>query len=224
MRANARELEQIVDGRADLRDLRLRGATAAHRDDDEVEGLRQEPRRVAGDRGLPHPLPGPDHRERRKRERLVVRRPKREVSALVGDPVSEDPAREAEPLLRPEHGLVREVDRDPRLEARERLVERVDDGDAVVVVAAQLLGPADQERPDDVIRELLERVPDHGRIVLAVDQRERPHSRVVTSCSIRPVYFSNARLSRENWMIRSWPWNGYLRQTSTWVPETSTML
>ena len=38
------------------------------------------------------------------------------------------------------------------------------------------------------------------------------HPRVVTSCSIRPVYFSYSNVSVENWMIRSCPWNGWRRQ------------
>jgi hypothetical protein len=78
---------------------------------------------------------------------------------------------------------------------------------------------------DELERKLLEGVA-HGRdVVLAVDDRERAlQLRVVTSPSIRAVYFSNARVSVENWMIRSCPWKGYLRQTSTCGPETSIRL
>ncbi len=48
-----------------------------------------------------------------------------------------------------------------------------------------------------------------GRVtVVAVDDRHGPHWRVVTSLSIRPVYFSYASVSVENWMIRSCPWYG----------------
>ena len=57
-----------------------------------------------------------------------------------------------------------------------------------------------------------------SRIVLAVDKRDGLHRFVVTSPSIRAVYFSYVFVSVENWMMRSWPWNGYFRQTSTCVP------
>ena len=98
----------------------------------------------------------------------------------------------------------------------ERCGQRVDERHAVVLAAAKLLGPADELSRDELVRQLLEGVLDRREIVLAVDDRERArHERVVTSPSIRAVYFSNARVSVENWMIFSWPWNGYLRHTST---------
>src|SRR5437868_6353610 len=76
-----------------------------------------------------------------------------------------------------------------------------------------------------VVRQLRERVAHPGRVVLAVDQRERPHcDRVVTSPSILAVYFSNASVSVETWMIRSCPWNGYFRQTDTWWSQISITL
>ena len=81
-----------------------------------------------------------------------------------------------------------------------------------------------EPRPDDLVRERGERVPDDVRVVLAVDEGERSHWRPVSSPSIRAVYFSNSSVSTENWMMRSCPWNGYLRQTSTCVPATSITL
>src|SRR3972149_4241115 len=61
--------------------------------------------------------------------------------------------------------------------------------------------------------------------VLAVDPGQgASHFRDVTCDSMRPVYFSYASVSVENWMIFSWPWNGCLRQTSTCGPETSITL
>ena len=94
-----------------------------------------------------------------------------------------------------------------------------------VPLAATLDGAlADHVRRDEVVRQLLERCADDRRVVLAVDDRERSHERVVTSSSILPVYFSYSNVSSENWMIRSWPWNGCLRQTATWLPVTSTTL
>ena len=109
---------------------------------------------------------------------------------------------------------------------RERLVEVGSDRDAVVGVVAQLLGPADDVCGDELVRQLLERRAHHGCVVLAVNECKGAlrHDRVVTSSSIRPVYFSYSNVSSENWMIRSWPWNGCLRQTATWLPETSTTL
>ena len=55
--------------------------------------------------------------------------------------------------------------------------------------------------------------------MLAVDDRDASHRFDVTSPSIRAVYFSYVFVSVENWMMRSWPWNGYFRQTSTCVPD-----
>ena len=108
---------------------------------------------------------------------------------------------------------------------RERQIEVGRDGDAVVGVLAQLLGSADDVRGDELVRQLLESRAHDGRIVLPVDQGQgASHDRVVTSSSMRPVYFSYSNVSSENWMIRSWPWNGCLRQTATWLPETSTTL
>ena len=61
--------------------------------------------------------------------------------------------------------------------------------------------------------------------MLAVDQRDgAAHPRVVTSRSIRPVYFSYSKVAVENWMIRSCPWNGWRRQIVDVLPVTSITL
>ncbi len=116
----------------------------------------------------------------------------------------------------------------------ERRGQRVHERHAVLLAAPELLGSADEMSRDELVRQLLERVPDCRDVVLAVDDRQRAghgcfrgssrHERVVTSPSIRAVYFSNERVSVENWMIFSWPWNGYLRQTATCGPVTSITL
>src|SRR5262249_57856478 len=95
----------------------------------------------------------------------------------------------------------------------------------VVRDTVQLLGSADEHHRDHLVRELAERGMHDGWVVLAVDQDDRAaHPRVVTSRSIRPVYFSYSSVSVENWMMRSCPWNGCLRQTSTWRPVISITL
>ena len=53
-----------------------------------------------------------------------------------------------------------------------------------------------------------ERLAHHRRVVLPVDERDRPHRGAVTSRSIRPVYFSCSPVDVSNWMIRSCPWKG----------------
>ena len=84
-----------------------------------------------------------------------------------------------------------------------------DERHAVVVVPSQLLRPADEQSADDVVRQRLERIAHDRRIVLTVDQDERPFAHVErTSSSIRVVYFSYVFVSVENWMIRSCSWNG----------------
>jgi hypothetical protein len=215
MPPGAREHEQLLHGRADLGDEGLRRPAAAHRDDDDVAVVREQPGQVPDHGCLPHPLAGPDHADRRQRKRLQHGRFEPEVSARVRDPAREHAAGEPEPLPRPQHRLVGEVEHELRPELRERLVQIFHDRHAVVRAVTQLLRPADYERAHEVVRKPSQRVPHDRRIVLAVDECERPGHLVVTSSSIRVVYFSNASVSVENWMIRSWSWNGYLRQTST---------
>ena len=103
---------------------------------------------------------------------------------------------------------------------RERRVEVVGERHAVVRVrrAASRCRPRGAPRRTSY-GSSSSAVSHDGRVVLAVDEGQGArHERVVTSSSIRPVYFSYSKVSIENWMIRSCPWNGYLRQTSTWRP------
>ena len=137
------------------------------------------------------------------------RRVEAEVRARVREPRGEHAARDEEALARAEHRLVGEVEDELRLAGGERLAEVVEERHAVLVPVPQLLLAAREPGADDLVRQPRERVADDGRVVLAVDHHERTrHVRVVTSPSIRAVYFSNARVSVENWMIRSCPWNG----------------
>ncbi len=222
----ARELEQRVEVRRDLHQLRLRRPAPTHRDDDDGAVTRQKLRGVSGDRRLPNALAGADDSERGQRERLERRRLEAEVGAHVRQPSREHAARQPEPLRRPEHGLVREVDDDLGSVVVERAVELGRKRHAVVGTLAELLRPAEQVRRDEVVGELLERSAHHGGVVLSVDEGQSAlrHEREVTSSSIRPVYFSYSNVSSENWMIRSCPWKGCLRQTATCEPETSTTL
>ena len=163
--------------------------------------------------------------ERRERKRRQLGRVEAKVGADVRQPERENPARDGEALARAEHRLVREVDHDLRLELRDRRLEVVHDRHAVVVPAAQLLGPAREPDAEELVGQGGERVAHHGRVVLPVCDRQRSHQVLaVTSSSIRVVYFSNASVSVENWMIRSCPWNGYLRHTSTCRSVTSITL
>ena len=133
--------------------------------------------------------------------------------------------REPEAPARADDGLVGEVDDDVHLDLGQRLGERVPQRDAVVGrAAAELLGPAEHDRAHDLVAERAERLDDDVRVVLAVDQRQGSHCRPVSSVSMRAVYFSNSSVSIENWMIRSCPWKGYLRQTSTCLSSISIRL
>ena len=94
-----------------------------------------------------------------------VRRPQREVGALVGDPLRE------QRLASRNRSWARARARrrcrcDPWLEARKRVVEVLRQGDAVVVVAAQLLRAPDEERAHDVVLDLSQRIANDRRIVL----------------------------------------------------------
>ena len=152
-----------------------------------------------------------------------------EVRPLVGDAEREHATREREPLGGAEHRLVGEVEDDVRPVLRDGLLERRHERDPVPVdVGAELLGASDQHGGDDEVVDLLQGRAHDGRIVLAVDDRDctarRGHPRVVTSRSIRLVYFSYSKVSVENWMIRSSPWNGWRREIETWCPLTSITL
>ena len=219
--AGAGDVEQLVERRRDLDELRLGRPAAAHGHDHDVAPLREQAREMAGDGRLTDPLPRADHGERRKRRRRQIRRgPEPKVRAYVLEAERERPARPEHPLRRPEHRLVREVDDD----LRRRRIQRRQQRHAVVLAPAQLLRAADEDRPDEVERQLGERVAHDVSVMLAVDERDRVHDCVVTSDSIRAVYFSKESVSVENWMIRSCPWNGYLRHTSTCEPAISTTL
>ena len=128
---------------------------------------------------------------------------KRKSAPTYGSPSTSALRREAEALRRREHRLVGEVDDEVGLDG----VEPVDERHAVVLSAAQLLGAADEQRADELVRQRCERVANHRRVVLAVDHRDRPHG-ARTSSSMRSVYFSYSRVSVENWMIFSCPWYG----------------
>ncbi len=129
-------------------------------------------------------------------------------------------ARPEHPLAGAQDRLVREVD--DRLGAS--LLERVEQRQPVLLAPAELLRAADEDRADEVERQLGESVAHDVRVMLAVDEGDRLHECVVTSDSMRAVYFSKASVSVENWMIFSCPWKGYFRQTSTCAPVTSTRL
>ena len=111
------------------------------------------------------------------------------------------------------------VPRDRRLDGRR---ER----NAVVLAAAELLGAADEDGRDDEVVELLERLA--RRPAGSARRRDRDarvsSSRSSPRGSILPVYFSYSKVSVENWMMRSSPWNGWRRQIDTWVPLISTTL
>ena len=225
MTARAGELEQRLDVRRHLGDLRLGRASPPHGDDDDLPVTCVQAGCVRRDRGLSDPLAGTDDSDRGKRERLELRRVEAKVGSDVREAGGKDAAREPEALLRAEHRLVREIDDELRPVLGECAVEIVRECYPVVRVVAQLLGATDEVRGNEVVGQLLEGRAHDRRIVLAVDQSQGAgHERVVTSSSIRPVYFSYSKVSIENWMIRSCPWKGCLRQTATWLPDTSTTL
>ena len=225
MPTGSRPRQQAFECRRDLDHLGLGRPAATHRDDDDRPVAGEYAREVARHRRLPHALARPDHGKRRERKRLERRRIEPEVGTHVRDARRERPAGKEQALAGPENGLVREVDDDLRPERRQSLLEALGERHAVVVAPAQLLGPADEQRGDERVRKLDQRVADDGRVVLSVDDREcAGQPRDESSPSIRAVYFSNSSVSVENWMIRSCPWKGYRRQTETWAPSISITL
>ena len=150
-------------------------------------------------RRLPHALPRADDGDRREVERLEGRRFETKVCSDIREPLGESSRCPAQPLGRSEDRLVGEIDHDLRSG------EIVDEWDAVIQIAAQLLGAAHEDGADPFVREGAQRIAHHRRIVLPVDERDRFHRRAVTSRSIRPVYFSYSPVTRSNWMICSCP-------------------
>ena len=177
--------------------LGLRRPAPPHRHDHDVVLAGEQPRQVRRHRGLPHPLAGADHRDRRHADLLVDGRVEAEVGADVAEPGGEGARGPGEPLVRAEHRLVREID------DRLGVAEPVEQRDAVPLPRPQLLAAARHDRPDPLVGKLDERTPHHVGCMLAVDQGHGSHRRTVTSFSIREVYFSYSSVSRSNWMIRS---------------------
>jgi hypothetical protein len=202
MATGPREREQVVQRRRRLDELRLSGPASPHRHDNDPPVAGENARCVSGHRGLADPLAEADHRERRRIDGMERRRVEAEVRADVRQPEDERPRRPQQPFPRAEHRLVGQVDDDVRLHR----VQRLDERDAVVLSPTQLLRPADEQRPDDLVRQRGERVAHDRRVVLTVDENDRPGAHADrTSSSIRAVYFSYVFVSVENWMIRSCP-------------------
>jgi hypothetical protein len=130
---------------------------------------------VRRDRRLADPLARADDAERGQLERLELGRVETEVRADVWEAVREHAARQHEALARAQHGLVGKVDHELRPVIGERAVERLGERDPVVRALAQLLRAAEEVRGNDVVGQLGERRAHHGRVVLAVDERERSH-------------------------------------------------
>ena len=225
MPAGTRERDEVVHRRRRLAQLRLRAARRA-----------PSTRRLRGGRARAAARRAWRRRSSRRASRCRSPRatgtePRAAAAGRTGSPRRRTAARaraRATPTGTAPAARAPARRRGRRRSPRSDLVERADERHAVVLSAAQLLRPADEERRDHLVRQHGERVPHDGRVVLAVDQDDRSaqplHLDDVTSSSIRAVYFSKVFVSLENWMIRSCSWNGYLRHTSTCVPSTSTTL
>jgi hypothetical protein len=164
-----------VDRRRNPDDLGLRRAATAHRHDHDTPIGGKEACDMPRDRRLPHPLARADDRQGGHVDRRERRRVEAEVGPFVGDPVGEHAARERHALDRSEHGLVGEIEHQIRRVGGDRLLHLRHERHAVVVSAPQLLGSAEEHGRDDVMSGGRERITYHRRVVLAVDQRDRPH-------------------------------------------------
>ena len=204
----ARKLDQRLDRRRDRHHLGVGRPASPHRDDDHVVVGREQSREVSGHRRLPDTLPRPHDGDRGHREGSPCRRIEPEVRPDVRDAARQHPAGERETLGRAEHGLVGEVDDDVRRVRGDRGLDVGGERDPVLLTSAQLLLPADENGGGEVVWKLHESVTHDGGIVLAVDDRNRPHVRAVTSSSMVPVNFAYSSVSSEKETSRSWPWNG----------------
>ena len=158
---------------------------------------------MAGDCGLADALARSHDRDRGTPNGARSGGSKPEVGADVRNPAREHSARERKPLPRAEHGLVGEVDDDVGCVRGDGGLDVRCERDAVVLASSQLLLPADEDRRGEVVRKLRESVTDDGGVMLAVDDRDRPHVRAVTSSSIVPVNFAYSSVSSEKDTSRS---------------------
>jgi len=108
--AGPRELEEVVERRRRLDELRLLGPAASHRHDHDAAVSGEDPSYVPGHGGLPDPLAEADHGERRRPNRVEGRRIEAEVRTHVRQPERERAGRPQQSLPRPQDGLVGEVD------------------------------------------------------------------------------------------------------------------
>ena len=185
MAPGARELDELVERRRRLDDLGLGRAAAAHRDDDDVAVAREQPREVRRDRGLPHAL------ARCRSRRSTAARTARTTAGRTGSrrrrtagPAASACDAQRKRSAGPEHRLVGEVDHDLGVRRSRRRAARRSPRRR----AASRCRRRGSRRPTRTAAPAARRA--RRRVVLPVDQRDRPHRRAVTSRSIRPVYFS----------------------------------
>ena len=195
--ARARKREQVLQRRIRLGDNRLPRTSASHRHDDYLAVAGEDARDVAGDRRLADPLTRSNDGEGRELERFERDRVQPEVGAEIRETGCERAARELEAPGWIEDGLVGEVDNCFRPRCFDSLLEGLVQRDAVILVAAQLFRSAYEHRAENLVRDGDERNANDIRVVLPVDQRQCPHL-LLTSSSIRVVYFSNSSVSAEN--------------------------
>ena len=199
-----------LERRRDLDHLGLRRAAAAHRDDDDVAVAGEQPGEMAGHSRLPTRLPVPitdtagssngsktGGSKRKSAPRTARRRERagRESSRSRGPSTGSSDRSTTIPAGAP---------RSPPPNSRRAAGRSRPHRPPPAISPCRPRG-----RPDELVRQLRERVADDGRVVLPVDDRHRPtQPRDESSPSIRAVYFSNSSVSVENWITRSCPWNG----------------
>ena len=92
-----------------------------------------------------------------------------EVGARVRDPAGQHPTGYAEAARRVGDGLVGEVEHDLGRSGLERLLEGLEDRDAVVLSPTQLLHASEEDRADNLVPDARERDADDVRVVLPID-------------------------------------------------------
>ena len=165
-------------------------APAAHRHDGRsFAGRRGHPAQVGRHAGLPDPLAGPDHGERRNRERILRdRRIEPEVGADVRQASRERHRGQLHPPLVVDDRLVGQVEHRVGRELSDRGGERMhrvglaaadrNVAELQPMVAVELLRPSHHQRAEDLVTGIardLEAPSRDRRIVLAVDERDDPH-------------------------------------------------
>ena len=190
--ARTRERDELLDRRRRLDELGLRGPAAAHRDDDDASVAREQACDVPCHCGLADALAVPITAIDGSSNGWNVGGSKRKSAPTYGSPSARNARRELQAQLRRQHRLVGQVDDDLRV------VRAIARRSARRSPARRAASPSRRSASRRRTRTAAPRARRGRRpIVLAVDDRDRPHRFEVTSPRSAPCTSRRSCLGRE---------------------------